>query len=152
LLLKLLELLLFFSSPLFILQLVLIFLKEDFGVFLSIELDLLLNLSILVPQALIRSQESFVTLVNVFQFSKLIRVLGLDVSQELIEALKLPFLALDALVHLFKYLKPFFVLLKLLLFCLDVEDDLLPGDVVFFFFLLELLEVVRKFYQVVLDK
>jgi len=85
------------------------------------------------------------TLVNVFQFSKLIGVFGLDVSQELIEPLKLLLLALDTLFHLFKYLEPFFVLLKLLLFCFDVENDLLPGDVIFFFFLLELLEVVRKF-------
>ena len=72
LLLKFLELLLFIISSRFILHSIQIILVFEIGDFLSHELDLPLYLSILFPQAFIRSLKSFVTLVNVFQFSKLI--------------------------------------------------------------------------------
>ena len=89
---------------------------------------------------------------DVFELCKLIRVLTLHVLQELIETLELLLLALDTLVHGFKFLEPLLVLNKLFLFRVDVQNDALSRDVVFFFFLLELLKVVRKFYKVVLDK
>lgn len=103
-------------------------------------------------QVQVRLLKSFVALVDVFELCELIRVLTLHVLQELIETLELLLLALDSLIHGFEFLEPLLVLHELFLFRVDVQNDALSRDVVFFFFLLELLKVVRKFNQVVLDK
>ncbi len=89
---------------------------------------------------------------DVIELCELIRVFTLHVLQELIETLELLLLALDTLIHGFEFLEFLLFLHELILFRIDVKNDALSTDIIFFFFLLELLEVVRKLNQVFLDK